>query len=490
MNILSKENCKRLPKEVILPLFIKPKSQIVHIGIGGFHRSHQAYAISRLLEVANKEIVGWGIVGVGLMPNDRLLVENFRQQEGLYCLRTVAPDQTAEVRVIDAITEMLHADTDAQAIFDRIANENTKVISFTITEGGYMVDFDKKEFKLNDPLIQLDLQHKESPQTVFGFLANGLKRRREQHGAGLILLSCDNMLGNGHILKLAVLSFLQEYDPELKNWALQNIEFPNSMVDRITPVPNEADKQLFFEHYGIRDNCLVVAEEYFQWVIEKEIGDVNFPALEKVGVDFVADVSLYEAMKLGILNAGHTLVGLLGDYFGYNTIHTAVNDPTIAKLFGSFVKQEVIPQLEYLPNVDYEIYFERVKSRFSNAMINDSTARIISGTSDKFPKFVLPIVLKQVETHKPSLQYAAIIVAAWWKYLNKEKHKNNMADVQDQLKAIWIDIFEDEVQSIDEFIGYSPIFGDLKDVPEFFDFYKEAILAFQAGNFKSYSQSL
>ncbi len=490
MDILSKDNCYLLPKEVIIPNFRHSKSQIVHIGIGGFHRSHQAYAISRLLEIDPVNSANWKITGVGLMPNDKSLVHNFRQQQGIYCLRTVAADQSEEVRVIDAIAEMLHAEEDAEAIIDRIADQQTKVISFTITEGGYMFDFEKQEFKIHDDRIQQDLRHKENPQTVFGFLAKGLRRRCDQNGPAIILLSCDNILGNGNILKLAVLSFLQEYDPELKDWADQNIEFPNSMVDRITPVPNAIDRELFYQQYGLNDNCLVVAEDYFQWIIEKHVGDPNFPALQKIGVEFVADVSAYEAMKLGILNAGHTLVGLLGDYYGYETIHTAVNDPVIVSLFNRFVKLEVIPQLAYLPNVDYETYFEQVKTRFSNAMINDSTARIISGSSDKFPKFVLPIILKQLKRKEPALEYSAIIVAAWWAYLNKEKHKNNMANVQDQLKSIWIDMFADESFSIDHFIGYKPVFGNLKEVPKFYQLYKNAIISFQKGDFFTYYKTL
>jgi len=490
MKILSRKNSLELDPEIFVPKYTVSNPQILHVGIGGFHRSHQAYAISKLLELDPITYADWRIIGVGFMPKDKILVEAFKKQESIYALRMVASNNKEEVRLIDAINEMLHVDNDTDAIISRMSDRNTKIISFTITEGGYFYDFENQEFNLLNIDIQHDLVNKDFPKTVFGYLAKGLTKRREQNSPGLILLSCDNILGNGHILKLALLSFLESYDNRLKSWVEENVSFPNSMIDRITPVPNEADKTEFFAKYGVYDNCLVVSEDYFQWIIEKELGDTNFPPLEKVGVEFVSDVSQYEIMKLSILNAGHTLVGLLGYVLDYETIHESVQDSRISAIFDSFILDEVIPVLSPIVNLSYKQYYSTVKSRFANAMINDSTARIISGTSDKFPKFVIPTIIKQLNLDKPNVRYAALITACWWSYLNNEKKRNNMANVIDQQQSIFQSIFEDESMSIDLFLGYRPIFGDLKDNALFYSYYKEMVAVLIAGKFEEYLDKL
>lgn len=492
MSHLSQEIIHQLPESIIVPAAIDllPTNHILHIGVGGFHRSHQAYAIAKLLELDPVAYQAWRITGVGLMPNDRILMDAFKEQDNLYALRTVAADQSEEVTIINAISEMLHAQSDAPLIIDKIADSNTKLISFTITEGGYNFDFKNNRFLLENELIQHDLISTNQPKTVFGFLARGLQKRRQNGQSGLTLLSCDNIIGNGKVLEHAVLSFLGAFDVDLKKWAQRQLQFPNSMVDRITPTPNEHDKNAFQQQYGFRDNCLVVAEDYFQWVIEKPVGDPNFPPLGKIGVEFVQDVSVYEEMKLGVLNAGHTLVGLLGDALGYQTIHDAVADKDIAAAYKQFCLQEVIPVLPELPKLDYTNYFEKVRSRFSNAMINDSTARIISGSSDKFPKFVLPTVQKQFRTSDVKVSYAALIAAAWWNYLNREMQRNDMEEVQDQKRAVWKEIFQNEQLSITAFLAYDEVFDNLSQKGEFVEAYQASVLAFQQGRIRPHLQFL
>lgn len=234
-----------------------------------------------------------------------------------------------------------------------------------------------------------------------------------------------------------MLSFISVYDESLLPWIADNVRFPNSMVDRITPVATEKDKADFERQYGLRDNCLVVSEDYFQWVLEdNKYGD--FPPLEQVGVEIVAEVKPYEAMKLSILNGGHTLVGLLGDALGYNRIHNAVVDEAISRIYDMYVQQEVIPTLAVIDGVSFYNYYEKVKLRFSNAMINDSTDRIISGSSDKVPKFVLPVLQEQLKNSSPKKDITLLIIIAWWVYLEKEFNKNQMADVKDQKVTEWL----------------------------------------------------
>lgn len=489
---LSKRMLASLPEPIIRPVIIDSSdpAQLVHIGIGAFHRSHQAYVLAKLLALNPEQYWKWRIVGVGLMPHDKPLVDAFSKQDNLYILRTVAADDVEEIRVIPSITEMLHAQDDTAAIIERIATKHTQVISFTITEGGYNFDYEKHRFILEQPAIQQDLLRTNRPKTVFGFLARGLDLRRSYGNGQLTLLSCDNIISNGNILKTGLLSFLEAYDPSLKAWADQHLYFPNSMVDRITPVPNERDKVEFEKQFGVRDNCLVLAEDYFQWVIEKGVQDRGFPPLDLVGVTYVDDVAVYERMKLGILNAGHSLVGLLGDALGYQTIHEAVLDPDIALAFEHYCKQEVIPVLAPIPGLSYEDYFERVRHRFSNAMINDSTARIISGTSDKFPKFVLPIIQAQLSSQHPRVQYAALIVGAWWYYLHREMQKNAMEDVNDSAKERFIPLFLNEDRSVYAFISDTAIFDHLKDNTAFMVAYTEVTDHFKTGTIRNYLRKI
>lgn len=492
MTILNKRNLGLLPRTV--HFFNQGKSvsdnQLMHIGIGGFHRSHQAFALAKLIDSNPDQYSEWRITGVGLMPNDLKLVQDFDKQDQLYALRTIAPDQSEKVYIIPVVDEMLHASTHSQEIIDKIANPHTKVISFTITEGGYQIDFEQKRFMIEQESIQHDLRYKSQPRTVFGFLAAGLSKRIDKGDHPLLLLSCDNILGNGDALRFSLLSFLEMYDSKLRSWVEEYITFPNSMVDRITPVATEADKDSFELQYGVRDNCLVVSEEFFQWVIEKPLGEENFPALETVGVQFVEHVAPYESMKLSILNAGHTLVGLLGDALGYDKIHTSVQDNRIWNLFDCFVSREVIPVLEPIDGVDYQVYFEQVRARFSNAMINDSTARIISGTSDKFPKFVLPTIQKQLLREEKQMEISALIIALWWKYLLKAMKSDGMAHVQDNLVSSWKHIFEDEKYSAERFLRFSTVFLDLADQEEFYSNYWSAVSAIKEARLEQYLDTL
>ncbi|MGN0002738.1 MAG: mannitol dehydrogenase family protein [Sphingobacterium composti] len=493
MNFLNKQTIKSLPQAFDVLSVSENKevdNAIVHIGVGGFHRSHQAFALAQLISQDPVKYAKWRITGVGVMPQDKELIANFREQDYLYTLRMVNADGEEKLMVIDAIQDFLHLDCELNKIIKKIASEHTKIVSLTITEGGYNYDFEKDAFKIENENIIHDLNNKQHPKTVFGLLARALEYRMSNTNSSIVLLSCDNIIGNGEILRKSLLSFLEGYDRTLRDWVKTNVFFPNCMVDRITPVPKKNDVEDLTNRFQVKDNCLVVSEDYFQWVIEKGKYLSEFPPLQLVGVEFVDKVLYYEKMKLGILNGGHTLVGLLGYALGYNTIHDAVLDPMISSVYNAYVHEEVIPVLSPISGVDYHEYYEKVKTRFANAMINDSTDRIISFSSDKFPKFILPIYQSQCELHKPKIRYVSIIVAAWWYYLRQNQIENGMSHVQDSLKGEWSIIFDDEDSSALKFIEYNPVFGDMGKNELFLSFYLEAINHFKAGTFKKYLNNL
>lgn len=459
---------------------------ILHLGVGNFHRSHQAYAVQRLRELDPQAYAHWRIVGVCFLPSDLPLVEQLNQQQSAYHLKMGSPDGREELYPIDAIQAVLHATRaqDAEEVVQRIADPDTKVISLTITEGGYNIDFDQMTFDFSDPAIVHDLENREQPQTVFGFLAKGLLARMQRGGGGITLLSCDNILKNGRVLQLALTSFLERYDASLLDWVRAQVVFPNSMVDRITPAATPKDRAEVEQQFGVADPCLVVAESFFQWVIEADQESFLYP-LHQVGVQFVADVDPFEEMKLFILNGGHTLTGLLGDALGHKLISDAVVDPWIAAVYDRYVQEEVIPVLHPISGVDFAAYYTVIKARFANTLIKDTTARIIFGSSDKIPKFILPVIERLALRNAPA-PMATLIVAAWWYYLHREYNKSELVDVQDRLQAVWLELFRDEASSAASFIGYVPVFGDLaKQRPRFAESYYQAVSLLRQGDIKA-----
>lgn len=459
---LNNKTIDHLPEGIEKPLPETGNGQnhILHIGVGGFHRAHQAYAWHQLRQKYPGKYKNWCITGICLMPSDRELIRSLKEQDYLYILKMCAANGEERVQVIDCMKEIWYGEEHRALIIDRIAHQATKVISFTITEGGYNMDYEQHKFFMQDPAIQHDLHVDNDPKTVFGYLARGLFKRMVSGGSHLVLMSCDNIPQNGEILRFALLSFLAEYDGKLKTWAEEHIHFPNSMVDRITPVTRVVDKQEFEKQYGVRDDALVVSEDYFQWVLEDK-GLAAIPPLDEIGVELVSDVHPYEAMKLGLLNAGHSLVGLVGDMLGYTKIHDAVRDEQISSLFDRYAENEAIPVLQPIDRVDFSSYYNTVKTRFSNPMINDSTERIISGSSDKIPKFLLPIVRRQLQQENPNTEISALVIAAWWSYLSKAYRMNRMEQVVDNRKDQLLDIFKREASSARQFLEVKAIFGEL-----------------------------
>lgn len=434
---------------------------ILHFGVGAFHRSHQAYAWHKLRELDPEQYGNWSITGVCLMPGDRALVDTLRTQQNQYSLRMRSPAGIESFEKISSISQILYGPDNPGAVIDAIARPDTRLLSFTITEGGYQVDFS-------------DLSADDQPRTVFGYLAKGLELRKSAGSGGLVMMSCDNIQENGRVLKDSLLGFLEQYDENLKNWAEQHLIFPSSMVDRITPVTSEADKDDFEKHYGFRDEALVVSENYFQWVLEDSATGL-LPPLERVGVEVVSDVRPYESMKLGILNAGHSLVGFLGDALGYHSIHESVVDQRISRLFDHYATEEAIPVLEPIEGLNLTDYFQQVKARFSNAMINDSNRRIISGSSDKIPKFIVPIIHAQLRSEKPGIAVCALVIASWWYYLERSKAAGQMDQIQDNVRKPLMELFSESHDSARAFIAYQPIFGDLASERNFMEPYLRAV---------------
>ena len=463
---LNKTFLSQLPTDLQLPPKKgKASSAVLHFGVGGFHRSHQALYFQQLLQKDADKYESWTIIGANILPQDKIFVDKMRRQDFLYTLKSTSFEGRQEVRVMSILQNILFGPDEAAQIIDRIASSDTKLISFTITEGGYMTDEATGAFDAQHPDILHDLTGEGVPKTIFGYLARGLARRKEAGEKELTLLSCDNIQENGLVLKKALLSFLELYDKKLKAYVQNWLTFPSCMVDRITPVVTQSDREQFEAQMGYRDDGLVISEDFCQWIIEEPVGPY-FPALNQVGVMMVADVKPYEKMKLRVLNGGHSLVGLLGKALGYTYIHEAVKDELISQVFDRYVNQEVIPGLDPIEGVSFADYARSVKSRFGNELIKDDTDRIISYSSAKLPKFILPVMQDALVDEKP-IHITALIIAAWHQYLKKLIATGSSADITDDMKDHWIALFNDAGEnSLEVFLKTGKVFGNLGNRPQ------------------------
>jgi len=396
---------------------------IVHVGVGGFHRAHQAYYLHLLRQLG--EASDWGICGVGLREADAKLNDILKQQDHLYTLMVKHPDGIIEPEVIGSIVDFEMGTTNPEKVIARLANATTKIVSLTITEGGYNFNPTTGEFNFDNPDIQHELHHPQDPKTIYGFLTEALKRRRDLGLPAFTVLSCDNIEHNGDMVRKMLLTFAEAQNPDLAKWIAKEVCFPNSMVDRITPVTAKTDIEILSQHYGVKDAWPVTCEPFIQWVVEDKFTNGR-PAFEKVGVQFVPDVGPYEKMKLRLLNAGHSVVGILGAIHGHPTINACVEDEVFANYLRAFLDVEATPVLGAIKGINLEDYKDSLLIRFANPNIKDSVSRICSESSAKLPKFLIPTIQENLAIGG-SIKFASLVIAAWCYYSHKETDQNGNA---------------------------------------------------------------
>lgn len=462
---LNTKNLSAIGERIAIPKYSRSdiKTGILHVGIGGFHRAHEAFYTDQLLQ--DESVKDWGICGVALLDFDTKIYNTLREQDGLYTLIVKELDGTHTKRVIGAITEYLFAPENPTTVIEKMASPEVKIITLTITEGGYNYNEATKTFDFTNPLIIHDLEHHNAPKTIFGYLTQALKLRQEQGLKGITIQSCDNIQGNGHMTQNMLLSYVSKAEPSLIDWINENVSFPNAMVDRITPVTAAEDITHLKETSGIDDAWPVVCEPFKQWVIEDDF-IAGRPAWENVGAQFVEDVVPYEKMKLSLLNAGHSVLGILGALMGYNTIDEAVNNPNIRTFLKHYMDEEVTPTLGDLEGVDLDAYKKSLLERFGNINIKDQIDRICSETSAKYPIFILPTIQSQLET-KGSIQLAAFVTAAWAIYSLGTNENGDALIIKDALKQELGEKAKEAKQNPIAFLELGSVFGTLKQNPVF-----------------------
>lgn len=383
------------------------RAGIVHFGVGNFHRAHQASYLDALFDKGTGH--DWAIVGAGVKPADKAMREKLGAQDWLTTV--VAQEATrSEARVTGAMIDFLPVG-DPAAIVARLADPAIRIVSLTVTEGGYFIDPATQVFDPGNPEIVRDASHPDAPETAFGLILAGLARRRKAGIAPFTVMSCDNIPGNGIVCRNAVVGLGELSDTELADWVAGNVAFPNGMVDRITPATSDRERNLLSQDFGIEDNWPVFCEEFRQWVVED-----NFPrgrpSLEEVGVELVPDVAPYEHMKIRILNGGHAAIAYPGGLMDIHFVHDAMGEPLIRRYLDKLEREEIIPIVPPVPGTSLVGYYEKVAERFANPKIGDTIARLCLDGSNRQPKFILPSAADRLKAGQKATGLA--LVSAFW----------------------------------------------------------------------------
>ncbi|MGY1697587.1 mannitol dehydrogenase family protein [Geodermatophilus sp. SYSU D00814] len=421
---LSDRTLADLPSEVSVPSYDRAalRPGIVHIGVGGFHRAHQAVYLD---ELARRGETGWGVVGVGL--HSREIGEVLAGQDRLWTVVERAADGD-RATVVGALTRYLYAPDDPEAVLAALADERTRLVTLTITGTGYRIDAHTGEFDADDPHVARDLEDPGTPETVFGYLVEALSRRREAGRPPFTVLSCDNMQSNGAAARTAVVSFARLRDEDLADWIDAHVAFPSSMVDRITPNTTREDRDAIAAETGVDDRWPVVTEPFRQWVVEDSFCNGR-PPLEEVGVQLVEDVSPYETVKTRLLNAGHSAIAYLGYLAGLRTTADVMADPVFRTFLTRLMAEEIAPHLPEVPGVDLDEYQATLLDRLANPRMADQLARLSRRGSSKIPNYLLPSVRAAMEAGTPH-QLLCVAVAGWLRFLRGHDYAGEEVPIQ------------------------------------------------------------
>ena len=393
---------------------------IVHIGVGNFHRAHQEFYTNNVLDTPGQQ--RWGICGVALLPSDETLVQKLRQQQGEYTLTVCGRDGHDEVYHIGSLIELIWGIDDPVAVTDKLADKVVSIVTLTITEGGYNMDKATNTFNVENEAIQHDLTHPHQPKTVFGFVAEGLRKRMAAGHGGLTILSCDNLQHNGHTTRKAFTSFIKAQDRELAQWVDTHVTFPNSMVDRITPATLPEDVVRLTAKSGVEDSVPVYCEDFIQWVIEDNFV-AGRPDWQRVGVEFTDDVTAYETMKLSLLNASHTLLAYPAFLAGYRKVDDAMHDNDLVQLLRNFMDIDITPYVPAPGTTDLATYKRTLIERFANRSVSDQLSRLCFDGISKFPVYIVPNLASMIRDGKETTRLA-FLIASYRHYLTAKTDDN------------------------------------------------------------------
>jgi mannitol 2-dehydrogenase len=409
---LSQANLDRLPETVARPSYDRSglKAGIVHFGLGNFHRAHQAVYLDDLFNAGLDH--DWALIGAGVFDFEKPGRERLKAQDWL----TTVVEQDAghkQARVTGAMVDFIEPG-DSEALIAKLADPSIRIVSTTITEGGYFIDPATQKFNPAHPDIVADGRNPDHPKTVFGLILAGLKRRRADGTPPFTVMCCDNIPHNGHVTSDAVVGLARLSDPEFADWVERNVAFPNAMVDRITPATTDRERKALSHDFGIEDNWPVFCEPFRQWVLEDRF-PAGRPALEKAGVQFVDDVSPFELMKIRILNGGHAVIAYPAGLMDIHFVHEAMENDLVRGFLSKIENEEIIPTVPPVPGTSLDDYFALIERRFSNPTIGDTVRRLCLDGSNRQPKFIIPTIADRLKAGR-SIHGLALESAFWCRY--------------------------------------------------------------------------
>lgn len=459
---LSNASLARLPAQIRRPDYDRSgvRPGIVHLGIGAFHRAHQALVIDDLLAQGATD---WGIVGASLRSADTS--DALVPQDGLYTL-AVRSGAGTEHRIIGSVLDTLVAPADPTRLIARMADPATRIVSLTVTEKGYCHTPQTGELDSQHPDIVHDVRHPEAPRSAPGFIVAALARRRDAGTAPFTVLSCDNLAANGHTAKRIVTQFAALRSRELAQWIEDEVAFPSTMVDRIVPETTDADRVAVASALGMTDAWPVITEPFTQWIVEDHF-PAGRPDFAAAGVRLVSDVTPFEHMKLRLLNASHSALAYLGYLAGYETIAATMTDENFVK-FARQMMADAAPTLSMPEGTDLAAYSASLLQRFANPALHHRTWQIAMDGSQKLPQRLLGAIQDRLRLGFP-IDTHALAVAGWMRYVTGKDEGGHPIDVRDpiatKLRAIADSAGPVADRLAPALLQVGPIFGTLGGDP-------------------------
>ncbi|MEX0277486.1 MAG: mannitol dehydrogenase family protein [Ruegeria sp.] len=465
MIALSNKSFTALPAAIRRPNYDRDRltAGIVHIGLGNFHRAHQSWYLHRLMQqgVAHD----WAIVGAGVREYDKVMRSKLAEQDYLTTLIELGPDGIS-AEIVGPMINYLPVEESNAALIRRIACSDIRIVSLTVTEGGYYVDPGSGGFEGQHPDIVHDIQNPDAPRTAFGAIVAALKLRLDDGLGPIALQSCDNLLGNGDVLRQTVVSLARLQDPPLADWIDENCSFPNSMVDCIVPSTGQRELDLV-QSLGLSDAAPVSHENFRQWVMEDDFC-AGRPEWDRAGATFSDNVHGFEMQKIRILNAGHQVLAGAAEIIGLHTISDAMEHDILRSFFHVVMTDEVLPHVASVPGMSPETYLQLVATRFSNPTIADTVRRVAFDGSSRHPGFVLPSIRDALKKGAP-FSGLALVEALWAKMCEGIREDGSEIAENDPM---WLDLNTFAKQARTEpkaWLGMKNIYGDIAEISDFAD---------------------
>ena len=443
---------------------------IVHVGVGNFHRAHQAQYLHRLFDSGRDR--DWAIIGAGIKPFDAAMRDKLAGQDFLTTIVELDP-KGFSASIIGSMIDF--APTDPDSIIAVMSRPEIRIVSLTVTEGGYFIDAKTGSFDANHPDIRADATAPEHPRTVFGVMIAALRRRRAAGLSPFTIMSCDNLPENGHVTRATVLGLARQMQDDMAEFIADHVAFPNSMVDCITPATGPREIEIVREKFGLDDAAPVVCEPFRQWVLEDNFPQGR-PALETVGAEFVADVAPYELRKLRVLNGGHAVIAYSSALLGHTYAWEGMADSLVRAFLDKLEHDEIIPTVPAIAGVSLSDYYLKVAERFANPALGDTIARLCLDGSNRQPKFILPVIADRLAAGA-SVDGLALESALWCRYCTGTADDGSTHVIDDHAAARLTATANEARTRPQAWLEMHDIYGALGENPAFRQAFADALNA-------------